>query len=282
MTTTPGQKVVEATAAYSLGNSSGESSRLLRQAEELRVTSASLLDRVDLRPGDRAIDVGCGPLGILDMLSDRVGPRGRVVGLDANADHVAMATQTIAGRQLTNTEALLGDARATGLPSASFDVVHARTVLINLPEPAEVLAEMVRLTKPGRWVLGFEPDCEPSLCYPPNRAYDRLLELFPFVFGRNGADWRIGRRLPELYRTAGLVDIQAEVHAELYPRGHTRRTIRVDLVRSMRTQVIELGLVTEEELEGLFVDALAHLDHPDTLVMPAVYFLVSGRKPHNS
>jgi SAM-dependent methyltransferase len=275
------QQMVDPGASYSLGSSCGESNRLLRQAEELRATSAALLDRVDLRRGDSAIDVGCGPLGILDLLSDRVGPAGHVVGLDADHNHVAMAAQMVASRALANTEVLLGDACASGLPSASFDVVHARTLLINLPEPAEALAEMVRLAKPGGWVLGFEPDCEPAVCYPPNPAYDRLLELFPIVFGRHGADWRIGRRIGELYRAAGLVDIQAEVHAELYPRGHSRRTVRVDLVRSMQTQVVELGLVTRDELDGLFADALAHLDDPDTVVMPAVYFLVSGRKPAN-
>lgn len=141
-------------AAYSLGTSSAESSRLVRQAEELRPLSATLLDRVDLRAGERAIDIGCGPLGILDLLSDRVGPAGRVMGLDSDARHVAMATQTVTDRKLANTEILLGDAKATGLPPASFDVVHARTLLVNLPEPAEALTEMVRLAKPGGWVVG--------------------------------------------------------------------------------------------------------------------------------
>jgi SAM-dependent methyltransferase len=161
----------------------------------------------------------------------------------------------------------------------SFDVVHARTLLITLPEPAEVLGEMARLAKPGGWVLSFEPDCEPSICYPPNPSYTRLMELFPVVFGRNGADCCIGRRVAELFREAGLVDVQAEALAPLYPPRHTRRTIRVDLVRSMRTQLIELGLVNDLELETLLAEAVAHLDDPNTIVMPTVNFLVSGRKP---
>jgi ubiquinone/menaquinone biosynthesis C-methylase UbiE len=112
-------------------------------------------------------------------------------------------------------EILLGDARHTGLDSGSFDVVHARTLLINVPEPEQVVQEMVRLAKPGGWVLSFEPDCEPSICYPPNPAYQRLLEIFPQVFTRNGADWRIGRRLAELYRSAGLADVQVEVRSDI-------------------------------------------------------------------
>ena len=66
-------------------------------------------------------------------------------------------------------------------------------------------------------MLSFEPDCEPSICYPPNPAYQRLLEIFPQVFTRNGADWRIGRRLAELYRNAGLADVHVDVRSDIYP-----------------------------------------------------------------
>jgi SAM-dependent methyltransferase len=189
-----------------------------------------------------------------------------------------MATELIASRRLGNVEVLLGDARQTGLDASSFDEVHARTLLINVPDPGEVVAEMVRLAKPGGWVLSFEPDCEPSVCYPPNTSYDRLTEIFPAVFTRNGADWRIGRRVAELYRAAGLVDVQVEARSDIYPTGHTRRTILVDLVRSMRPYVVELKLATDQELEQLFTDALTHLENPETIVMPNLFFLVSGRK----
>ena len=46
---------------YALGSSAGETARLQRQAGELGGDSAALLDRVGLRPGQSAIDLGCGP-----------------------------------------------------------------------------------------------------------------------------------------------------------------------------------------------------------------------------
>jgi hypothetical protein len=82
----------------------------------------------------------------------------------------------------------------------------------------------------------------------------------------------------ELYRRAGLVDVQVEVRSDIYPKGHTRRTIRVDLIRSVRQYVVELGLAREHELDQLFAAALEHLDDPHTIVMPSLNFLVSGRK----
>jgi len=143
---TPGPNVV-----YALGSSPGESARLQRQAEELAADSAALLDRVGLRPGQSVIDLGCGPRGILDLLAERVPPAGRVVGLDADPAHTAMAAGFAARRGLSGVEIMTADARSTGLASGSFDVVHARTLLINLPEPAGVAAEMLQLARPGGW-----------------------------------------------------------------------------------------------------------------------------------
>ena len=178
----------DATGVYSLGSSQSESARLRRQADELAADSAALLDRVGLRPGQSAIDLGCGPRGILDLLARRVSPGGRVVGLDADPAHTAMAAEFATGRGLSGVEVMTADARRTGLPSGSFDLVHARTLLVNVPEPAQVAAEMVRLARPGGWVAGLEPDTEYAMCYPPHPAFTRICEIFPVVFSRNGAE----------------------------------------------------------------------------------------------
>ena len=168
----------DANTVYALGSSAGESARLQRQADELAPDSAALLDRVGLRPGQAAIDLGCGPRGILDLLAARVSPDGRVVGLDADPAHTAMAAEFASNRTLSGVEIVTADARHTGLPAGSFDLVHARTLLINLPDPAAVVTEMVRLAKPGGAVAVAEPDTEHPLCYPPNPAFDRICAIF--------------------------------------------------------------------------------------------------------
>jgi len=272
----PGQ---DPNAIYALGSSPGESARLQRQADELAADSAALLDRVGLRPGQSLIDLGCGPRGILDMLSDRVSPAGRVVGLDADPAHTSMAAEFAARRGLSNVEIVTADAGRTGLPAASFDVVHTRTLLVNLPEPATVAAEMVRLAKPGGWAASMEPDTEYVRCYPPHPAFDRLCEIFTVVFRRNGADPWIGRRVPELFRWAGLQHVQAEARVQMYPSGNSRRTIRLDLVRSMRSQVLEMALADAAELDELDAAARAHLEDPHTVAISGLLFLIWGCKP---
>jgi ubiquinone/menaquinone biosynthesis C-methylase UbiE len=270
---------IDPNASYALGSSSGESARLQRQADELASDSSALLDRVALRRGDSAIDFGCGPRGVLELLSARVSPGGRVVGLDADPTHVAMASQLVADRGLSDVEIVCADARHTGLEDGSFDLVHARTLLVTVPEPAEVLAEMVRLVRPGGWVAGLEPDGEAAICYPPDPAFDRLCELFLIAFSHSGADPCTGRRMAELYRQAGLEDVTVEVRAGVYPAGHSRRTIRADLIRSLRPQILEMGLADERELDQLDGAARKHFENPDTVVMPFLNFLAWGRKP---
>jgi ubiquinone/menaquinone biosynthesis C-methylase UbiE len=272
-------RVIDPNAVYALGSSSAESVRLQRQADELAPDSVALLDRIGLRPGDSAIDLGCGPRGILELLCERVLPGGRVVGVDGDPGHVAMAAELVERQGLGDVEIVCADARNTGLPPDSFDLAHTRTLLVTVPEPAEVLAEMVRLVRPGGWIAGLEPDTEMAICYPPHPAFDRLCEIFTIAFTRNGADPHIGRRMAELYREAGLREVTVEARATVYPPGHSRRTIRPDLVRSMRRQILEIGLADDHELDQLDRAARAHLENPATVVMPHLYFLAWGRKP---
>jgi trans-aconitate methyltransferase len=57
--------------AYLLGHSAHKEERLRKQPAELAPDSNRLLDQLDTRNGDRALDIGCGPQGILDLLSER-------------------------------------------------------------------------------------------------------------------------------------------------------------------------------------------------------------------
>src|SRR5579863_6402260 len=82
---------------YALGADAEETARLERQSGELRPEAEALLAGIALRPGDAAADLGCGPSGILGLLSAAVGPGGRVVGLDAGPVHVAKAAATARG-----------------------------------------------------------------------------------------------------------------------------------------------------------------------------------------
>ena len=264
---------------YLLGHSEAEELRLRRQGVELRQESGWLFDRVGVGAGSRAIDLGCGPQGVLDLLSERVGSAGRVVGLERNRKPVEMAKRFVADRGLKNVEVVQGDATATRLPGASFDLVHARLVLVNVPYVEAVIREMVRLARPGGVVASHEADYVSHFCDPPLPAWDRLFEIFKAYSFANGIDLFVGRRTHRLFREAGLVDIEVNPVIHVYPHGHNRRAIFWHFLQNVRDRVLEQELITESEFSELMAELKEHLDRPDTLVVSHLFFQVWGRKP---
>jgi hypothetical protein len=121
-----------------------------------------------------------------------------------------------------------------------------------------------------------------GLCYPPHQAFDRICEIYPVALGRNGADPRLGRRVPELFRQAGLGNVEVEARPQMYPPGSSRRANRLDLVRSMRSQIVQMELASEAELDELDAAARVHLNDPHTIVMSGLLFLTWGRKPDHA
>ena len=69
------------------------------------------------------------------------------------------------------------------------------------------------------------------------------------------------------------------MHAPAYPAGHSRRTILPDLVCSLRSVILELGLSGEPELTELDKAVRQHLADPRTLVMTHLLVVAWGRKP---
>lgn len=264
---------------YVLGYRQAEQERLQQQAKQLAHESAWLFDQVGVGPGANVVELGCGPSGCLELLSERVGASGRVIGVERNADAVALARQLIADRALGNVEVLERDARATGLPRASFDVATSRLVLVNVPDPAAIVAEAVALVKPGRWVGFHEADYVAHVCDPPLEAWTRLVELVEVYSENNGIDPFIGRKLPRLLREAGLVDIQVNPIVHVYPPGHGRRTILLDFAENLSDRILAQGLIGEDELVALTTALAQHLANPDTLVVSHLFFQAWGRKP---
>jgi SAM-dependent methyltransferase len=263
---------------YTLSSSEAEQERLRRQADDLRPHSTDLFGRLGVQPGWEVLDLGCGPGGNLDLLAGLTASGGRVTGLDVNPDHVRLAGGFAAARGLGNVTVRCADARATGLPPGSFDLVYARLLLMNIPWPGDVVAEMARLARPGGWVAGEEADAI-CICDPPNEAWDRLTVLLRQAWQLAGADLAMGRRVAALYRAAGLTGTGTHVYADLHPPGHGRRMIVPDLVRSLRPRILSAGLLAERELDDLDRAARAHIEAPGTVMLPMLYFTTWGRKP---
>ena len=229
--------------------------------------------------GARVVEIGCGPHGCLDLLAERVGPSGSVVGVERNQDTVDLARKLMNERSLTNVEVLCRDARFTELPRAAFDLATARLVLITVPEPQQIIAEAVALVRPGGWIAFHETDYMTHVCDPPSDASKRLLKLVVRYLEKNGIDQFIGRKLPRLLREAGLEDVRVNPLIHVFPPGHGRRSILLDFAENLSERILAQKLTGERELTDLKRAVRRHLDDPGTLVVSNLFFQSWGRKP---
>ena len=264
---------------YILGADESERSRLLMQSEIHRAQAERLLGRLDIRSGGRVVDIGCGPLGVLDLLSPIVGPDGRVIGLDNDARMVAHARQTIAERDLASVELVLADAADTGIESGSLDLAHERLVLINHPAPQDIVDEMARIVRPGGWVAIEEVDTFSWICEPAHPGWTELLDALNGAWRAAGQDPFIGRRLPALLRDAGLTDVGFDADALVWQTGHPYQTLPLKFLHIFRERIVTGGFLDERRLDWLIAEAKLHLTKPDTYVIHPLFFQAWARKP---
>jgi SAM-dependent methyltransferase len=204
-----------------------------------------------------------------------------VIGIERDRQSVAIAKRFVVDRALKNVSVLEGDATATGLPGDSFDLVHARLVLVNVPNVQAVVREMIRLARHGGVVASHEADYVSHFCDPPLRAWDRLFEVFSKYSAANGIDLFVGRRTHRLFRDAGLTDIEVNPVIHIYPHGHNRRPIFWRFLQNVRDRILAQALITESEFSELMAELKEHLDRPDTLVVSHLFFQVRARKSPN-
>ena len=103
----------------------------------------------DLHEGERVLDLGSG--GGIDVLlsARRVGPTGRVFGLDMTDEMLALAARNIAEAGATNVELLKGNIEAIPLPADSVDVVISNCVVNLAADKSAVFREITRVLRPG-------------------------------------------------------------------------------------------------------------------------------------
>jgi len=123
--------------AYALGGTLTEQQRLIAQAQGLEEHAKWLLDQIGVAGGQKTVDVGCGPIGILNVLSDRVGYNGVVIGVEREQRFFDMAQAELDNRRLQNVKLVQADALHTGLERNFYDFVHERLLLINFPAASQ-------------------------------------------------------------------------------------------------------------------------------------------------
>jgi SAM-dependent methyltransferase len=244
---------------YLLAGQASELERLKLQSQVWEPIGHRLLDEIDARAGARAVDVGCGVMGWLRLLSEWVGPTGEVIGTDVDDGMLALAARFVADEGLVNVTLKNDDVFATKLEPASFDLVHARYEITPLGRAAEQMKTYLGLLRPGGVVALEDPDVASWHFNPPATALEQLIALIVEAFRQTGGDWDSGRKHLDLLRSFG---IDAKVRAEVLalPPGHPYLRLPLQFATSLEKRL--LSLVNADHLERLRRDGEAELKEP--------------------
>ncbi len=180
----------------------------------VRALKPIMLQQLALMHGMDVLEVGCGAGDDVRTIARRVGPDGRVLGIDASPAIVAEASRRSQGRKQPVTFRV-GDALALDLPDACVDRCRAERLLMHVDgEPAVAIGELVRVLRPGGRAVVFDFDWDALVIDGAEHELTRRIVRSYCDGVRNG---RVGRSLPRLLRDAGLVDLAIVPHAVEMP-----------------------------------------------------------------
>jgi SAM-dependent methyltransferase len=243
---------------YLLAGQASELERLRLQSLVWEPNGRQLLSKLGEGTGGRALDVGCGALGWLRILSDWVGPSGQVMGTDIDASLLNAARSFLEEEEIANVELVLDDLFASKLEPQSFDLVHARYLIAPLGRGREQVAAHRQLVKPGGSLILEEWDVASWHFNPPAPAAERLIRLIAEIFAGLGGN--AGRGLPEFLRETGIEEPEVDAHVIALKPGHPY--LRMLLEFSVALELRLLELLSKDELASLRQEVEAELAEP--------------------
>ena len=229
-----------------------------------------LADR-GVAPGWHCLEVAGGGGSIARWLGERVGPGGRVLATDVD-------TRFLERLALPNVEVRRHDITRDPLPERTFDLIHARMVLMHLPPRDQVLLRLQSALKPGGWLVCEEFDrlsAPPDPDASPGETVLKTHEAMGRVHRDQGVAPQYGRVLFGRLRDMGLTGVGAEARLVMVQAGSwSARLLRASYERRRRA-MIDAGYVTDEELDA----DLARMDAADFMMPSPLMWSVWGRRP---
>jgi SAM-dependent methyltransferase len=204
------------------------------------------LEGFGIGAGWRCWEVGAGGTSVVSWLGKKVGRAGKVVATDIDTSRLTpIARPPI--------EVHVHDVAGDEPPGEDFDLVHARLVLVHVPDRERALRSMIKALRPGGHLLveDADPALQPLLCPdeygPEQQLANRLRHGFRTLLAERGADLSYGRRLPRLLRDAGLHRVQADAYFPL--TSPACAALESATVRQIRDQLVTAGLATDQDID---------------------------------
>ncbi len=197
---------------YLLGMADAEIRRLERQHQAWRAVTDRIWDVAGIGAGSTVVELGCGPGYATVDLARRVGPEGRVVGIDASARAVAVLRERAARYGLDNVEVATGEVTEVDVSPWAPDAVVARWLFCYLPGPEALVARIARQMAPGSRLAVLDYwNYQAVHAEPATALFRAVFRAVEASFAAAGGSLQVGGRLPAWLERHGVAVERVEL-----------------------------------------------------------------------
>jgi SAM-dependent methyltransferase len=231
----------------------------------------ALLDRIGVADGWHCLELGAGGGSVSDWLARRVGAAGRVVATDLDTRHIA------ARATAPTIEVRRHDIVKEPVEERAFDLIHARLVLEHLPERDLVVPKLASALTSGGWLLVESVDYVSAVPVSElgAREHERSQSLRLRQFEGAGIKFDLGRHLPRMLRTNGLIEVGNEGRVFVMEGGSPGALCFQLSMEQLRPRLVGPGKLSDAEVDRM----LELFANPDWVAVSPVIFAAWGRAP---
>src|SRR5215471_1677215 len=215
--------------------------------DDIKRVRAEFNKRMNLIPGNKVLDLGCGIGGATFPIAHETGPTGLAVGIDASPAMIEVAKRR--ARNRPECEFRIADACAIPYPDGFFDAARAERLFLYLPDRLAALQEMKRVVKAGGRVCLIDTDIDSTAIYSTKPALTRKMTS---IVAASMPNPNSGRELPTLAKQAGLKDIKVETFAVSTPYEFLLRAMPGAL-----SKAAEDGIVSRSEVDEFLAEQVS-------------------------
>ncbi|MFD5631158.1 class I SAM-dependent methyltransferase [Streptomyces sp. NPDC127072] len=225
------------------------------------------LHALDPGPGSRCLEVGAGTGTVVRWLLEEAGA-GEVVALDRDTG----ALEALAGPRV---RVISADLRDESLDLGSFDLIHARFVLMHLPERRQLVSRLARWLGPGGWLVLGDAVEVPNLL-DTSSAYRRTMDaMWQALKSSIGTDTSDVPAYPHLLREEGLRNVAGELFCPPLVAGGPLARFWSETWNRMRPALEETGQVDSAVIDA----AVAYLASPQLAELGPGMAMAWGQRP---
>jgi len=253
-----------------------ELNRLRLMERILDPTTTRHLEMMGVTEGWKCLEVGAGAGSVAQWLSMRVGPAGKIVATDIDIRFIRQL-------RIPNLDIRQHDIVKDNLEKGQYDLVHCRTVLMQIPEPQKAMNRMVEAVRPGGWMIIEETDYgsigSTEVTNPSAALFTTTLRIVAdFLRKRKIVDPYFGREVRGLIEQYGFIDVNQEGWTCMVRGGEPMARFDAATIQMAAKPLIGAGLLAQEQhdsVQRLFLDPT--FNYPGLTM-----FSAWGRKPEKS